>query len=100
MASMRDIQKWFDRYHDEEFLEFDHIPADAKLHPRRDLCGLLYLHNLFGGEGDVIRGVYGKTVWLACGDDQLNKLTKKDVVYLLCCGIVLDSDTSRLAIVV
>lgn len=72
------------KLHNDEFLEFDRIPTALRLHPRPDVCAMLYMHNKFGGDGRAI-------VW--AGHDEIafdwdgGRLTEVDVIYLVRCGV-------------
>ena len=80
------VKEMFDK-HDDEFLKFERIPAYARKHPRPDLCGMLYLHDRFGGTGDAVVAAEHDEVWLAWDADGLDE---EDVIYLSRCGIRLD----------
>jgi len=85
------VDEMFDR-HADEFMKFDRI--ENKLHPRPDLCAMLYLHERFGGEGDAIDGSSHDIAWLDWDPDQL---TEEDVIYIRRCGVHLDRATDSLA---
>jgi hypothetical protein len=81
--------------HDDEYLEFDRIHPDNRIHPARDICAMLYLYARDGKSGEVI-GAAARD-WIAFGFNVDGcELTEADVVYLLRCGVRYDGETDRL----
>jgi len=80
--------------HNDEFLKFERIPKCDLKHPRKDLCAFMYLHERFGGEGGAIAGAEHDQIWL---DWDYELLTEEDVIYVLRCGVMYDSETDSLS---
>lgn len=80
--------------HDGEFLKFERITDKDRRHPRPDLCAFLYLHERFGGKGDMVCGAQHDVIFLDAEPDQL---TEEDVIYLRRCGVRYDSEVESLA---
>jgi hypothetical protein len=74
----------------------DFSRLDNKRHPLRDLCGLLYLHEKLGGEGDAICVAEHDEVWLGWSVEQIDLLTEEDIRYLVTCGVHFDSSVGSL----
>lgn len=79
--------------HQGEHLEFERIPLGERAHRRPDLCGMLYLDARFGGAGDAVTHAEHDQIWFAFPTDEL---TEADVIYLLRCGILFDSENDSL----
>jgi hypothetical protein len=77
---------------DEEFLHFERIPEAERLHPRPDICGLMYIHQKFGGANHLITGATHDKVYLECGLKDILKLDQNDLVYLHRCGVIYDDE--------
>lgn len=83
--------------HDEEYLEFDRIPTDHRLHPDPTLCGYLKIHSLLvDPRKDVICGADHDIIYLP-GKGDMKPLTDDDIVYLQRCGIHWDAESHCLA---
>lgn len=80
----------FSKHHRNEYLHFERIPKQKRKHCRADICAFIYLHeklapnetkNLIGGAGDEV-------IYFDFPDQDLEKLTEDDVIYLTRCGIL------------
>jgi hypothetical protein len=92
-----DIHATFEK-HDDDFLEFDRIPAERKLHPRPDLCAFLLLDRLVPGTRDMVAGAEHDEIWLEVEPDALAAVaTEDDLLTLVRCGVRYDGDTGSLA---
>jgi hypothetical protein len=79
------LYKLFDKF-DGEYLEFERI--ENPLHPRRDICAMLYMHNLFGGSGTMVEHAEHDEIWFDSNGHELEEvLTEEHVLYLTRCGI-------------
>lgn len=60
------------------------------LHPRPDLCALLYLDKMMPGTEDIIGSCTsnGDAILNVDMAAFANKATKKDIIYLIRCGVV------------
>lgn len=83
----------------DEFLEFDRI--ENPRHPRPDICAFLMLHELLGGEGDIIGSASHDEIWL---DVDVKKLAAKAapefIRDLSRCGVRYDPETDSLCMFV
>lgn len=70
-------------------LDFDKIPPSDRLHPSRDLCGMLYLANKMKDPSQF--GLHGEHyyIYFSVNDegDLKEPLTDEDIKYLIRCGI-------------
>lgn len=68
------------------------------LHPRPDLCALLYLANMMPGNEDIILSCTSKGEAILNVDMGAfaNKATNKDIIYLIRCGVVYSEITKCL----
>ena len=89
-----EVEGFFNKYTQEEFLEFEKIPQDKRLSERKDLCAFLYLYNKFGGESDVVAGADHDVIYL--GFDNVEELTEEDVLYITRCGVLYDEENDSL----
>ena len=76
--------------HKDEFFKFARI--ENPLHVRPDICAMLYMHNLFGGNGDILAHAEKDEVWFDVAQSDVERLTEEQVIYLHRCGIRYDSD--------
>ncbi len=72
--------------HNDEFLKFNRIPLASRLHPRPDLCAMLYLHEKFGGSGNAVSHAEHDEIHLDWEPDE-GVMTEDDVIYLTRCGV-------------
>jgi hypothetical protein len=94
---MIDIHATFDKYED-EFLKFERIPPDRKLHARPDLCAFLLLDRLVPGDCDMVAGAEHDEIWLEVSVDILASVaTDEDLLTLCRCGVRYDGDADSLA---
>ena len=91
---MGKLKTLFDK-HADEYLEFLMIPDKDRMSNRPDLCALLYLEERLGAENNVLSGLYRDRVYL--NYDKLERLTEKDVIYLLRCGVLYDEESLHLS---
>lgn len=89
---MSRLQEMFDK--DESvFHRFDEtIPADKRLHPNRDLCGLLKVASLMIDPEKFDMHAEHDVVYLAHEGEIREDITDEDVIYLKACGIFYDSE--------
>lgn len=79
-----------------EFIKFERV--ENPLHPRRDVCAFLRLHELVPGTGKMVRAAEHDEFFLDCDLEELAKVaTKDDVIMLQRCGIRIDEWESGLA---
>lgn len=85
-ADLGRIERQFEK-NSHEAMKFQAIKKP--LHPRPDLCALLYLDKMMPGNEDIIRHVTcdGEAVLNIDMQAFANKATKKDIIYLIRCGV-------------
>lgn len=88
-----DIKTLFKQYED-EYLKFNKVKI--KLSERPDLHAFLFLDKLFPGERDIIRATGHDQIWLDIDDEQIETLTKNQILELLRCGVLYDEDEESL----
>ncbi len=76
----------FDQFSDEEYLKFESIPQEERLHPSHVLCGYLKVASLMKKHEEFDIHAEHDVAYL-CGSDDLLPLTDEDIIYLLRCGI-------------
>jgi hypothetical protein len=80
-----DLEERFEQYYD-EFLEFERIPPEERLHPDYTLCGYLKVYSLLKKPTKYWLAAEHDIVYLAQEED-LKELTDEDIIYLQRCGI-------------
>jgi len=83
------IKTLFKQYED-EYLKFNKVKI--KLSERPDLHAFLFLDKLFPGEKDIIRATGHDQIWLDINDEQIQSLSKVQIIELRRCGIIYDED--------
>ena len=81
----------FKQYEDEEYLHFERIPDNEKLHNNNTICGIVKVHSLLR-EGGVFNICAGHDMIYLPDQSSLAYLTDKDIIYLLRCGIHYNDD--------
>lgn len=92
---MNKLQEQFRKYSDEEYLEFERIPAEQKLHSDDSLCGYLKVYSLLKEGKNLVLDAEHDVIFLAARD-KLKNMTDDDVIYLLRCGISYDEESDGL----
>lgn len=85
---------------DDEFLKFENIPDERKLHRRPDVCAFLLLDRIVGGDGDMVSAAEHDEIWLDVSPDDLAKASDEDILTLVRCGVRYDSNIDALAMFV
>lgn len=91
-----ELHDLFER-HNGEFLKFDRITEAERRHSRPDLCAFLYLHDRFGGDGDIVDGARHEEIFLSVPPKDI---AEEDVVYLHRCGVRYDIEQDSLCMFV
>lgn len=74
-----------------EYLQFKNI--DMPLHPRPDICAMLYLHNLQPRDTDLVRGSSKEEIFFDLDIPKLAEtITEKDIIYLVRCGVLFEEE--------
>lgn len=97
---MIDIHETFERFND-DFLKFDRIPSERRLHARPDLCAFLLLDRLVPGSTDMIACAEHDEIWLEVDVEKLAAVaTEDELLTLVRCGVRYDGDVDSLAMFV
>lgn len=92
------LKAWFKRTSDfDEFLRFEKIPESERLHPNRELCGLLKVAALMKTPKDFSICATHDEIYLVSADELRDDMTEEDVLYLHRCGVRWDSSHDCLA---
>ncbi len=85
---------------DEDFLKFKHI--QNPLHNRADICAFLLLDKLVPSNSRyIIACAEHDKIWLNIDIEKLNEIaTDADILYLVRCGVLYDTDVESLAMFV
>lgn len=80
------MEKLVDDEFEDDFLEFGKI--ENPRHPRADICAFLMLHDLVGGDGDMVSAAEHDEIFLDVDlDDLAAKVTKDQLRDLVRCGV-------------
>ena len=95
---MSDPKELFDLC-DENYLKFEEIPDNEKLHPNSFICACMYIYNRTRADKITIFEIAAEhdIVYLADIDDFSPEFNKEDALYLSRCGIHYDLETDSLA---
>lgn len=77
--------------HDDEYLKFERIPIEDRLHENKQLCGLLYVYKLMEDPTKFSLEAGHDVIWV-CHPDWIRELTDEDAIYLQRCGIHYSSE--------
>lgn len=85
-----EFEEIFVKY-DKEFLKFDKI--ENKLSNRPDLHAFLLLDKLVPGDSDIVSAAEHDQIWLVTDVNKLVEvITEEQIVELVRCGVMIDSD--------
>ena len=91
------IKGWFQK-HNKEYLKFENIERQTRLSNRRDLCAMNLLDKLCPADtvyDSIVSGAEHDKIFLGVTLRMLaecKELTKEHILYLVRCGIRIDSD--------
>ena len=85
-----DIEELFKKYTD-EYMRFDRV--EKKRSTRPDLHAFLLLDELFPSHSDIISDAQHDTFFLGIDYEEIEKLTKDQIVELIRCGVRYDEDS-------
>lgn len=93
-------QRW-DQFED-DFLLFDRIPPPERPFSSSDLCAWALLDKKFpSARGlDMVSGAGHDQVWLRITRTEIAQLTDEEILYLVRCGVMFESDTETLSMFV
>lgn len=96
---MSKIADMFEK-HDDEFLKFEKV--ENPLHARPDICAFLLLDKILPEVGrDIVVGAAHDLIYLEADSAKLAEIaTEADVITLVRCGVIYDSETNGLAMFV
>lgn len=72
--------------HNDEYLKFERV--ENKRSKRPDLHAFLLLDELFPATRDIVCSASHDEIWLGIDSDDIEKLTEKQVIELLRCGVL------------
>lgn len=84
------IEQVFEKHHDQS-LKFEKV--EVKRSKRADLHAFLLLDELFPGDCDIVAEVIHDQIFLGVEENDFEKLTEKQVVELIRCGVFYDEDS-------
>ena len=85
-----EIFKKYEDVIDNEFLKFDNVKN--KNSNRKDLHAFILLDKLFPGKEDILSFASHDEVTLSINYDQIKTLCEDDVIDLMRCGVIYESD--------
>lgn len=95
-----EITEMFENDND-EFLKFEHVPAERQLNKRPDICAFLLLDKLVPGDSDIVAGAEHDEIYLEVSVEDLAKVaTEDDILTLIRCGVRWASEFDCLAMFV
>lgn len=76
--------------HENEFLKFENISKNDRLHKRPDLCAMLFLA-IFAGDSNsnIVEAAEHDQIWLNVDPEKL-PLTEDHILFLRRCGVSYD----------
>jgi hypothetical protein len=89
------LYKRFEDVND-DYIRFERIPENERLHANRRICGLMKLYTLLKEPEHFDVYAEHDIIYMA-GEDDLVPLTDADILYLTRCGFHYDSSTDALA---
>ena len=84
-----EMEEIFERYND-DYLKFERV--EHKRSDRPDLHAFLLLDELFPGNRDMISYAEHDEFYLDINDDDIQKLTEKQVLELIRCGVMYNGE--------
>lgn len=84
---MIDLEATFNKYHADEYLEFDRV--ENKYSGRADLNALILLDKLLPGSSDIISAAGHEEVFLSVDISELAEVaSEEDILTLVRCGVL------------
>lgn len=82
----------------DEFIKFERIPENERPFTSPDLCAFALLDKRFPSEDnfDMVSGAEHDEIWLRIEAEQIEQLTRDEVIYLTRCGVRYDEDSLAL----
>ncbi len=89
--TVAELKILWNKYVGEEFCKFENI--EERLSTRRDMHAMIILDKVLPGNNNMIAASGHDEVWLciAC-EDLAEVITEEDILNLVRCGVMLDSD--------
>lgn len=85
------LRQQFEDFAETEYLEDELISDSDKPTSRRDLNAFIKLHKLVPGKCDIVMSAEHDKIWLDVELEDLAEVaTATDVLYLVCCGVLVD----------
>jgi hypothetical protein len=84
--------------HESEFLKFHNVIGQRRLSERPDLCAFLLLNQLCPGSADIVGDAQHDIIHLSADPDKLMATASPDdILTLVRCGVIFDTETDSLA---
>ncbi len=88
---MTDVAAVFEKHHEAEFIEFERIEKPRS--KRRDLHAFMLLDELAPGTGKIVAAAEHDEIWIEVSPEAIEHATEEQIIELIRCGVMLDSDT-------
>lgn len=96
---MQSLSDRFDKFHDDEYIQFSRIDSPACLRP--DLCAFLRLNELCPSNSVIVSCAEHDQIWLSVDCDEFNNAASDDDILMLTrCGVIYDENTDSLSMFV
>lgn len=94
---LAEVEELFELLND-EFIKFERIPENERPFSSPDLCAFAYLDKRFPSDNnmDMVSAAEHDEIWLRIEWEQIEQLTRDDVIYLTRCGVRYDDDSLAL----
>ena len=92
-----------DDKHEDEYLDWEKVPAERRLHERRDIHVFLMLDKCFpdfGKQHDMVAGADHDEIYLGADPEDENTLTEEILVDMIRAGLRFDGGTGGFAMFV
>lgn len=97
--TLDEFEALYDKHMEDEFLEFDKVKN--KHSNRSDLHAFILLDKLVPGADDILAAAAHDEVWLGVAVEQLvSVITEEQIVELIRCGVLYDSNNECLSMFV
>lgn len=91
MRTVEELEQFFEKHHDIEFLKFDRV--SEKLNRRPDLHAFLLLDRLVPGDCDMVSAADHDEIFLEVSPESLAAVaTDEQLIDLIRCGVRIDND--------
>lgn len=93
---MSQIQDWFVK-HEDEYLKYEDILPERRLHNRDDINAFLLLDKLVPGKLDMVASACHDEFYLDISPEDLEGVaTEEDILDLIRCGVLYEGDSLKM----